>query len=107
MLILGARGLTLEARGGVMATRESTELLTVRIAELYYDEDKTQDESGALLGVTRWKVGRLLGQARERGIVRIEIVHPRARRLTVERELKEKFGLADAIVVPTGDDEKS
>src|SRR5690606_24706402 len=90
-----------------MPTREDTELLTVRIAELYYDENKTQDEIGALLGVTRWKVGRLLGHARERGIVRIEIVHPRARRLSVERELKERFSLVDAVVVPTGEDTKS
>lgn len=90
-----------------MSTREDTELLTVRIAELYYDENKTQDEIGALLGVTRWKVGRLLTQARDRGIVRIEIVHPRARRLGVERELKERFNLVDAVVVPTGDDTKT
>jgi deoxyribonucleoside regulator len=79
---------------------ESTELLTVRVAELYYEENKSQDEIGALLGVTRWKVGRLLAQARERGIVRIEIVHPRARRLGVERSLRERFGLEDAVVVP-------
>ena len=84
-----------------------TELLTVRIAELYYDENKTQDEIGALLGVTRWKVGRMLTQARERGIVRIEIVHPRARRLGVERALCERFGLADAVVVPLADDLRS
>ena len=76
------------------------ELQTVRVAELYYDDDKTQDEIGALLGITRWKVGRLLSQAREDGIVRIEIVHPRARRLGVERELRERFGLKDAVVVP-------
>lgn len=79
---------------------EANELLAVRVAELYYDEDKTQDEIGSLLRITRWKVGRLLAQARERGIVRIEIVHPRARRLAVERRLRERFGLADAIVVP-------
>jgi deoxyribonucleoside regulator len=84
-----------------------TELLTVRIAELYYDENKTQDEIGALLGVTRWKVGRLLTQARDRGIVRIEIVHPRARRLGVERELREHFGLKDAVVIPMADDLRS
>ncbi|MEO6941995.1 MAG: sugar-binding transcriptional regulator [Terrimesophilobacter sp.] len=84
-----------------------TELLTVRIAELYYDENKTQDEIGALLGVTRWKVGRLLTQARERGIVRIEIVHPRARRLGIERDLRERFGLKDAVVVPAADDLRS
>ena len=79
---------------------ETTELLAVRVAELYYDENKSQDEIGGLLGITRWKVGRLLAQAKERGIVRIEIVHPRARRLGVERQLRERFGLADAIVVP-------
>lgn len=87
-----------------MNAADDQEILTVRIAELYYDEDKTQDEIGALLGVTRWKVGRLLTQARERGIVRIEIVHPRARRLGVERELRERFGLKDAVVVPFSDD---
>ncbi|WEK60117.1 MAG: sugar-binding domain-containing protein [Candidatus Microbacterium colombiense] len=79
------------------------ELLMVRIAELYYDEDKTQDEIGALLKVSRWKVGRLLTQARERGIVRIEIVHPRARRLALERLLVERYGLVEAVVVPAPD----
>ena len=80
---------------------ETTELLSVRVAELYYEENKSQDEIGGLLGITRWKVGRLLTQARERGIVRIEIVHPRARRLGAERQLRERFGLHDAVVVPT------
>lgn len=90
-----------------MTVVDDTELLTVRIAELYYDENKTQDEIGALLGVTRWKVGRLLTRAREQGIVRIEIVHPRARRLGAERELRERFGLRDAIVIPSSDDLRS
>lgn len=80
------------------------ELLMVRVAELSYDENKTQDEIGALLGISRWKVGRLLVQARERGIVRIEIVHPRARRLGLERALVEQFGLKDAVVVPSPED---
>lgn len=78
------------------------ELLAVKAAELYYDENKTQDEIGALLNVTRWKVGRLLSEAREHGIIRIEIVHPRARRLPLERRLKDELGLADAVVVPAG-----
>lgn len=79
------------------------ELLAVRVAELTYDDGRTQDEIGSLLGISRWKVGRLLVQARERGIVRIEIVHPRARRLGLERELRERFGLTDAIVAPAPD----
>ena len=80
------------------------EMLAVRAAELYYDENKTQDEIGSLLNLTRWKVGRLLNEARERGIVRIEIVHPRARRLALERELRAATGLRDAVVVPSTDD---
>jgi len=82
---------------------DADELLSVRVAELYYDENKTQDEIGALLGISRWKAGRLLTQARESGIVRIEIVHPRARRLRLERELCSRFGLTDAVIVPDPD----
>jgi len=80
------------------------DLLTVRVAELYYDEAKTQDEIGALLKISRWKVGRLLTRARETGIVRIEIVHPRARRLGLEREIVERFALSDAVIVPDEED---
>jgi deoxyribonucleoside regulator len=81
------------------------DLLAVRVAELYYDENKTQDEIGALLAISRWKAGRLLSQARERGIVRIEIVHPRARRLSLERALRERFGLQEVVIVPAPENE--
>lgn len=86
-----------------MSLPDDEELLSIRAAELYYDDDKTQDEVGAILGLTRWKVGRLLASAKEKGFIRIEIVHPRARKLSLERELTERFGLADAIVVPGSD----
>ncbi|MFC6357333.1 sugar-binding transcriptional regulator [Luethyella okanaganae] len=78
---------------------ESDELLSIRAAELYYEENKTQDEIGSILRLTRWKVGRLLAQAKASGFIRIEIVHPRARRLPIERRLREARGLTDAIVV--------
>jgi deoxyribonucleoside regulator len=78
---------------------ETDELLSIRAAELYYEENKTQDEIGSILRLTRWKVGRLLAQAKASGFIRIEIVHPRARRLPIERRLKEATGLKDAIVV--------
>jgi deoxyribonucleoside regulator len=78
---------------------ETDELLSIRAAELYYEENKTQDEIGSILRLTRWKVGRLLAQAKASGFIRIEIIHPRARRLPVERRLKEATGLNDAIVV--------
>lgn len=82
-----------------MARGDSDELLAVRAAELYYDDNLTQDEIGTRLHLTRWKVGRLLAAARESGIVRIQIVHPRARRVRTEGELRARFGLRDAVVV--------
>jgi deoxyribonucleoside regulator len=86
------------------ADERDHELLAVRAAELYYEENKTQDEIGAILRITRWKVGRLLHQAREKGIVRIEIAHPKARRLGMEHELVERYGLSSAVVVPRDSD---
>lgn len=91
------------AQKGISIVRvDSEELLAVRAAELYYDESLTQDEIGARLHVTRWKVGRLLAAARESGIVRIQIVHPRARQVRVEAALRARFGLQDAVVVSAG-----
>lgn len=51
------------------------------------------------MNCTRWTVGRLLDEARESGIVRISINHPRARIRELENELREAFGLRDAVVV--------
>ena len=78
------------------------ELLAVRVAQLYYEENKTQDEIGTQLSISRFKAGRMLTQARERGIVRIEIVHPRARLASLERQLADRFGLRDAVIVREG-----
>lgn len=79
------------------------ETLLLRVAEMYYEENQTQEQIGHKLHLTRWKVGRLLAEARTAGIVRIEIVHPRHRRHKEERALVERYRLRDAVVVPTGE----
>jgi len=88
--------------------KDSDETLAVKAATLYYENDMTQAEIATALHLTRWKVGRLIGIARTAGIVKIEIVHPKARRLPLERRLRERFKLQDAVVVPCldGDDPK-
>lgn len=73
----------------------------LRAAELYYYEGQTQAAIAESFGCTRWTVGRLLEDARDAGIVRIVIDHPRARRHELELQLRERFGLRDAVVVPT------
>lgn len=81
------------------------ELTTLRVAQLYYEHDLTQADIARHLGVTRWKVGRLLARARETGLVRIEIHHPSARMHPLEKALVDRFGLREAVVVPTQSDE--
>lgn len=79
----------------------SDDELALRVAELYYYEDRTQAEVAAELGLSRWTVGRLLDDARKTGLVRIVIDHPRARRRDLEVELVRGLGIREVIVVPT------
>ena len=79
---------------------EQRELLTVQAAKAYYDLDLTMGEIAKRLGLTRWQVGRLLKEAREQGVVRIEIVPRAQRRPDIESRLQRAYGLRDAVVVP-------
>jgi deoxyribonucleoside regulator len=71
----------------------------LRAAQLYYRLNLTQDEVGKRLGISRFKVGRLLDRALRESAVRIEIVHPAARLVALEDALVERFGLRAAAVV--------
>lgn len=74
--------------------------LMLHVAQHYYEQGRTQEDIGRELHLTRWKVGRLLDEAREAGIVQIRIVHPQARRTQLEVAMRSEFGLRECIVVP-------
>jgi len=73
--------------------------LMLRAAQMYYRLHLTQDQIGQRLGVSRFKIGRLLDRALRESAVRIEIVHPAARLVELEDALVERFGLRTAVVV--------
>lgn len=78
---------------------EKREVLMLRAAKKYYELDRTMAEIAGELALTRWQVARLLREAREQGLVRIEIV-PRSRRdPELESRLQRRFKLSEAIVV--------
>ena len=79
---------------------EARELLMVRIARMAYLEDRSQTEIATETGLNRWQVSRLLTEARDFGVVRIEVVPRSSRRPDLESALARVFGLRDAIVVP-------
>ena len=72
------------------------------VARLYYVRDLTQQQIAERLGVSRFKVLRLLEQAREEGVVRFEIDEPVPIRDDLSRALEERYGVATALVVECG-----
>lgn len=83
-------------------TADQRDTLMVRAAKLYYDLEKTQAQIGRELGLNRFQVSRLLREAREGGVVRIEIVPRARRRPDLETALQRRFGLRDAVIVAGG-----
>jgi deoxyribonucleoside regulator len=85
---------------------EQRELLMIQAAKRYYGLDMTIGDLAKEMGLTRWQARRLLTEARESGIVRIEIVPRASRNPDLESRLERRFGLKEAVVVPpAGDDE--
>ena len=80
---------------------EARETLMVQAAKSYYDLDLKMGDIARHLGLTRWQVGRLLKDAREQGVVRIEIVPRVQRRPDLESRLQRAFELREAVVVPS------
>lgn len=57
-----------------------------------------------MLGVSRATIVNYLAQARERGIVSIQISPTAGGRTSVARALSDRYGLAGALVIPAGDE---
>jgi deoxyribonucleoside regulator len=76
----------------------------VEIAKLYYENDLSQAEIATRFDISRSLVSHLLKLGRAQGIVEIRINDPRSRAVRLQRHLCERFGLSDAVVVPSGPD---
>lgn len=77
------------------------EQLATRAAWLYFVAGNTQAEIGKKLGLNRIRINRLLAVAREQGLVQVSITGRLADCVSLEEQLKGKFSLRHAVVVPT------
>lgn len=73
--------------------------LLAYVAELYYERGLSQKEIGAIIGVSRPTVSRLIEEAKEQGIVKIIIETPIKKNAKLSNKLRKAFNLRDAIVV--------
>jgi DNA-binding transcriptional regulator LsrR (DeoR family) len=80
----------------VPAPRDPAVLM--RVAELYYLEDKSQAEIADILGTGRPNVSRMLKEAQRQGIVEIKVHDPSGRARDLERRLTKDFGLSEVRV---------
>lgn len=72
-----------------------------RAGWLYYVAGNTQDEIAAKLGVSRQSAQRMVSLAVSEGLVKVRLDHPIAHCLDLAAQLKKRFGLKMAEVVPT------
>ncbi|KUM25175.1 DNA-binding transcriptional regulator [Mesorhizobium loti] len=78
--------------------------LKARAAWHYYVEGLTQERISEILGIGRIKVHRILSAAREEGVVQFRIRDSVVECVQLEESLKQRFGLSQAVVVPSAAD---
>ncbi len=71
------------------------------VANLYYNSDLTQNQIAERLYTSRSKISRMLKEARDLGVVEINIREPWDRSLEYELQITEKFPLKDIRVIKT------
>ncbi len=79
---------------------EPDAVLMTRAAWLYHVGGLTQEEVARRLGLHRTRVVRLLGEARDRGLVSVTINHDSVRDLDLEASLARAYGLDFCLVTP-------
>ncbi|MGH3585297.1 MAG: sugar-binding domain-containing protein, partial [Pseudonocardia sp.] len=79
-------------------------VLTASVARRYYLDGRSKVEIAQEFALSRFKVARLLDDARSSGLVRIEIGHPGAVDVELSDRLMSALGLQHCIVTDTPDD---
>lgn len=75
-------------------------MLLLQVARQYYDYGMSQASIAEANGYSRPTVGRLLAEARESGIVHIQVSHPLERVLELEATIRNRFGIDHVHVAP-------
>ncbi|MBE7188291.1 sugar-binding transcriptional regulator [Jatrophihabitans endophyticus] len=80
-------------------------MLLARVARGFYLDERSKSELAAELGVSRFRIARLLDEARRVGIVDIRVQSPLGFDADLSLSLQERFGLEHALVIDSDDDQ--
>ncbi len=88
-----------------MSERPSEMISTARVARMYYLEDRSKSDIAQELGISRFRVARLLDTARRAGVVNIEIRSPGSLDVELSLQLQSGWGLKHAVVLDVADED--
>ncbi len=73
--------------------------LMIKVSELYYIREMTQQQIANKLRISRVKVSRILTNAKKRGIIEININYPIGNCVKLERKFEKLFNLKEALII--------
>ncbi|GAD88489.1 MULTISPECIES: sugar-binding transcriptional regulator [Vibrio] len=87
-------------------SKQDSDLLT-EISVAYYQDGATQEEISKKFSISRAKVGRMLKQARDEGIVEITVKYHPVFSAKIEQRLMQRFGIKRALISLDQSDEEA
>lgn len=75
--------------------------LMVKVAQMYYIDGMKQEEIAGHLSISRSQISMILTEAKEAGIIEINIRNPLINNDELSHSFKALFGLKDCIIIPT------
>jgi len=87
-------------------TAEQTTDLLTQISVAYYQDGATQEEISKKFSISRAKIGRMLKQARDEGIVEITVKYHPVFSAQIEQRLVDRFGIKRALIALDQPDEE-
>jgi DNA-binding transcriptional regulator LsrR (DeoR family) len=88
-----------------LSERPSETILTARVARMYYIEDRSKSDIANEVGMSRFRVARLLDTARRVGVVNIEIRPVGSLDAELSLQLQSSWGLKHAVVLDVADED--
>ncbi len=79
--------------------KEDKSVFMAMIVKLYYIDHKGQVEIAKMLNISQAKVSRLLAEARQCGMVQVQVGHYEPRNKDLEQEITKALGIRDVTVI--------
>ena len=79
--------------------------LMIKVCDLYYNQNISQQQIAGMLSLSRPTVSRLLSSAKEKGVVQISVSNlDLVKYWEMERKLEERYGLKEVLIVDFAED---